>query len=828
MNSKPYPSIVPLLLLCLLPILAFSQHIKRKGKLGVQLAKAEKNVHQAPYKIAQVFPNSTAENMHLQAGDIVIQINDQPFNSGQAIQQIIEQFLEGELVNATVSRNGQVIELKGKVVAYEVPPHSEDAEVLLGEIPFKAGYIRSILNKPKGVGPFKVIYYIQGYPCQSVNYQLPHPSMQFIAQLVDLGYAVYRVEKPGIGEFSNCAPCQDQLFEDEVLAFRNGYRELLKQSAIDPEQIYLFGHSLGGNVAPIVGSEFKPAGIMVYGTLIKPWTEYLVDMARYTQPLFEQDITNTETQIPLLKSALTKLYDKQMSPWQLSADEQKLLADWHDLKDGAFVFNRKIDFWRNFSKANFKAHWNRVQSPVLALYGSSDVHAISSLDAEFITHIVNRNHPGKATFQIVEGANHLFAKVDDKLEEVEYLKEGLSGQIAATRFNATIAPLVDHWVGQLQEKQANERFQLANQLFPQEWTKASTMDVEAADLDLDGDLDLILAAEFGPNQVFFNEDGTFLHDTTKLLPALKSYQAPFLGEDSEDIALADFDQDGDVDLLFVSEDTEHHELLENKGNGQFAFTAYQIPKIGEANAVQIIDFNADQFPDVLIGIRGRNEVYINQGDFTFKNETETFWPKNEDSTQDLQLVDIDGDQDLDLVEGIEAGGSNLYLHDGGKYVEVTTERFPNLEDYETRKVLVGDVDNDQDVDLYFCNVGWSGTKNPQNLLMLNNGKGYFEIAPAALPEEVSTTLDGVFFDFNQDGLLDILTTGLSDTNNLKLYINKSTGSQIQFELDSKLLPKVKYTGGIALKMADFNQNQSLGIYLGNHKQKDHFLLEIGI
>ena len=69
-----------------------------------------------------------------------------------------------------------------------------------------------------------------------------------------------------------------------------------------------------------------------------------------------------------------------------------------------------------------------------------------------------------------------------------------------------------------------------------------TMDAEAADLDGDGDLELILANEFNENYVLFNDgNGVFSIDPDRRLP--KTYPStPSPGEDSEDIAVADFDR----------------------------------------------------------------------------------------------------------------------------------------------------------------------------------------------------------------------------------------------------------------------------------------------
>ena len=122
--------------------------------------------------------------------------------------------------------------------------------------------------------------------------------------------------------------------------------------------------------------------------------------------------------------------------------------------------------------------------------------------------------------------------------------------------------------------------------YPVNATNLNSMDVEAADVDGDGDLDLVIAAEYQRNLLFFNDGtGQFSEDPSRLFPE-KNTGDGFMGEDSEDIAFADFDQDGDLDVLFVSEDTVYHELLVNDGTGSFTFIVYEFPS-STANAVAV-------------------------------------------------------------------------------------------------------------------------------------------------------------------------------------------------------------------------------------------------
>lgn len=353
---------------------------------------------------------------------------------------------------------------------------------------------------------------------------------------------------------------------------------------------------------------------------------------------------------------------------------------------------------------------------------------------------------------------------------------------------------------------------------PLSYTAPATMDVEAADVDGDGDIDLVLAMEFTENILLFNDGtGKFSVDLTKRFP--KTISGNLTGQDSEDIAIADFDGDGDLDILFVSEDTPKHEFFLNDGTGKFILASYQFPG-NQANAVGVTDINGDHLPDVIIGNKGQNTLYINQGDASFVDETAERFPINTDQTQDLKFADIDGDGDLDLIEGIELGGNNIYTFEDGKYT-LANERLPDFNSQvETRKVVIGDVNGDGAVDLFYCNVGWTPGYNPQNRLLLNDGNGYFtDVSDENLPFNFATTLDALLVDIDADNDLDLITTDMDGAgSHYKAYRNDGTGKFIEATTD--VFPGTHGNQGIGLKAADFNGDGKLDIYFANFNQTD--------
>ncbi|MGV6828298.1 MAG: FG-GAP-like repeat-containing protein [Flavobacteriales bacterium] len=370
--------------------------------------------------------------------------------------------------------------------------------------------------------------------------------------------------------------------------------------------------------------------------------------------------------------------------------------------------------------------------------------------------------------------------------------------------------------------QAQEPYFISsNENIPLSATTINSMDVESADVDGDGDLDIVIAGEFSRNLLFFNDgSGVFSEDSSRLFPE-KNTGDGFAGEDSEDIDFADFNQDGNLDIIFVSEDTNFHELLINDGEGLFTFIPYEFPP-SLGNAVAVMDLNGDTYPDIIIGNTGQNQVYINNQDLTFNQENNR-WPVNTEGTQDLKLIDLDNDGDLDIIEGIDLGTNNILINNNGFFIE-ENNRLPDTGlTLETRKITLGDVNNDGFLDIFVSTVNFIGSANFQNRIYLNNGDGFFtDVTVTHLPVYMAHTLDAVFYDYDNDGDLDLLTTDFQNASgNYHAFENDSTG--IFTESTITVFEPFDLINGVSLHMADFNNDGFNDLYFGNYQEADDIL-----
>ena len=380
---------------------------------------------------------------------------------------------------------------------------------------------------------------------------------------------------------------------------------------------------------------------------------------------------------------------------------------------------------------------------------------------------------------------------------------------------------------------------------------------ELADIDADGDFDIVMAnggGVFGPgNQeaavVYLNDGkGAFFNATS----------TSFSGAYSQvrQVAVGDIDGDGDLDIYQPGAyGTDDDKLWVQTSPKVFADRAGTLLPPGTAShaaSAHFGDLDGDGDLDLVVADWGDASaasvskliLYENDGHGSFTlTETQKEAPDTTDHfpatisatsaapyygsrPTDLDFADVDGDFDLDILINHREGYSRIFLNDGHGYfsdgtgftgtlpAEITANYPPKRGPYANNQEAC-DLDHDGDLDLVLDNAGKVPDGAPAGMnvtqLLINDGHGVFVDQTATRIVGEPATLDGAAkcADVNGDGHFDIVI-GSRNHSSEKVLLNDGTGI---FTYAADALPKFTDIT-LALDIGDLNGDGKIDLVTG--------------
>jgi hypothetical protein len=337
------------------------------------------------------------------------------------------------------------------------------------------------------------------------------------------------------------------------------------------------------------------------------------------------------------------------------------------------------------------------------------------------------------------------------------------------------------------------------------------------DYDKDGDLDLFIAGN--PNKLYQNN---YLKFAT--LDTVLSEYGDIVAHKDDSYATgpawADYDNDGDLDLLSVDLGLK---LYRNDGS---SFT-----DISEATGLSNFDVgyplwqvcwgDYDKDGDLDIAYAGAdpdNDHYTAQPPMRIlKNDDGTFIDVAGDllaSTYTLECwnptwLDVDNDGDLDLwMPVIRTGTSTLFQNTGTSFTDITANS--NITATAAIASSWADYDNDGDMDLFIMQ--YSGN----NSLFYKNNSGVFENIAGSLgmAGPISDSRGVCWGDYDNDGDLDLL---IGRRNNPQILYQNNAGSFTDVGASTGAgITGDEYRNAV---FVDFDNDGFLDIYLNGSNDK---------
>lgn len=247
--------------------------------------------------------------------------------------------------------------------------------------------------------------------------------------------------------------------------------------------------------------------------------------------------------------------------------------------------------------------------------------------------------------------------------------------------------------------------------------------------------------------------------------------------------------------------------------------SYNGPRIAKA------DINKDGLEDIFIcgGQGEQGKLFLQQKDGSFIPDDQPDFA-DDALSDDIDAVffdaDNDGDQDLYVVSGgynFNIGDKELqdrlYLNTNGKFLK-SIQSLP-AEALSGSCVRVADIDNDGDSDIFVGSRVIPGRypESPGSLLLINNGKGEFTNAPAAMKaplDSLGMVTDAAWLDIDNDGVKDLIVCG----EWMKPHLLSSKNGKLT-DLSGHYFPDSLKGWWNRLELADMDGDGDLDLIAGN-------------
>lgn len=270
--------------------------------------------------------------------------------------------------------------------------------------------------------------------------------------------------------------------------------------------------------------------------------------------------------------------------------------------------------------------------------------------------------------------------------------------------------------------------------------------VYAADIDGDGHMDIIAAARDDNDITWWqneNGDGSSWDEDT--------VQDDFGGAHA--VVAADMDQDGDLDLIGAAQSDDDIAWWENKnGDGQQWEKHTVDDNFDGAHSVVATDIDGDGNLDILAAAFSGDQIawwenLDGQAESWFKREVDNDFP----NTPSVYATDIDGDGDMDIVA---AGDNTIAWWENTDRLGILWSKSTIDEQFDgARSVYAADMDGDHDADI----VGAAATGDKVVWWENENGNGS-NWDEHTIDADINAPTSVYAIDIDQDGDLDTLAS----------------------------------------------------------------------
>lgn len=288
-------------------------------------------------------PGGAAERAGLLVGDALLAIGEVAVCDAPTLREALRRAAAFDSVTLRFVRGGAERTALARV---EVQPGESIAGAQLSYEALVRDKLRLrlLLSRPSGTTTqTPVVLLLQGLTEASCEVLAGSLEAALIAGLSQAGCATLRVERRGVGDSEGALEATD--LEAELADLRAAIAWLRADPRIDPRRIWLYGHSLGGMIAPLLLEDPALAGCVVFGTSPLGWRESVREAATLQH----------------VQRGISKATSEESIARELARYVHEPVID-----------ARPRRFYRQLESHDLREAWAAVAQPVLVLAGEHD------------------------------------------------------------------------------------------------------------------------------------------------------------------------------------------------------------------------------------------------------------------------------------------------------------------------------------------------------------------------------------------------------------------------------------------------------------------------
>lgn len=321
-----------------------------------------------------------ASEAGLQPGDRIVSLGGVPLRSFAEVRAALRAIARDDTTTIQLVREGVEFEID---LAVHAKPLEPIAHVRPSEITSRGARLRTWITGDRGAAG---ILYLQGISNASVELGATPdaPLVQLLDAWTCAGFVTMRLEKRGCGD-SEGTP-------GDFLGDVEDARAALESLRTLTPDVILFGHSVGGMIAPLIARDVR--AVIVCGSSAVPWLDCVDASARRQLRLRGWSDDRVEAHVRAERARVESAPDDER------IDEHD--ARWH----------------RQLHAVDLATAWRAVDCPVLALHGEADV-VVSEEEARAIATLAR-----DGAFEIVAGLDHAMSRGVDALaaRSIEWMR----------------------------------------------------------------------------------------------------------------------------------------------------------------------------------------------------------------------------------------------------------------------------------------------------------------------------------------------------------------------------------------------------------------------